>query len=89
MTYEIRYVKSAQKELKKLPKNVQVRILRAIVFLATNPRRGNVRPMVGSTAWRLRVGDYRVVYDIHDKEIVILILRIAHRKNAYKNASNL
>lgn len=84
MTYEVKYAKSAQKELKKLPKQIQVRILKAIIGLAKNPRKGNVRPMIGSTAWRLRVGDYRVMYDIQDNEIVILILRIAHRKEVYK-----
>ncbi len=84
MTYEINYAKSAQKELKKLPALAQKRILVAIIKLTRNPRKGNVRPMVGATAWRMRVGDYRVLYDIYDHEIVILIMRIAHRKEVYK-----
>lgn len=84
MTYEVKYARNAQKELKKLPALAQKRILVALLKLAQNPRKGNVRPMVGSTAWRLRVGDYRVVYDIYDHEIVVLILRIAHRKDVYK-----
>lgn len=82
--YEIEFVKSAQKELNKLPPSIRLRIAKAIYLLSTDPRKGNVRPMVGSKSWRLRVGDYRVVYDIYDNKLVILIIRIRHRKEAYR-----
>lgn len=83
-TYKLEVAKSALKELKRLPAIHQARILRAINELAKNPRKGNVRPMVGSTAWRLRIGNYRVIYDINDKQLFILIIRIRHRKDVYK-----
>ena len=82
--YEVEFVKSAQKELSKLPHQTGLRIAKAIHKLSTEPRKGNVRPMVGTKSWRLRVGDYRVVYDILDRRLVILVIRIRHRKEAYR-----
>lgn len=79
-SFVIEFTKSAQQELGKLPRNTGIRIARAIDSLSVDPRKGNVRPMVGSTAWRLRVGDYRVIYDIQDEKLVILVIRIRHRR---------
>lgn len=84
-TYAVEFSKTAQKELAKLSPQTALRILRAIHKLAKNPRSDNVRPMVGSKAWRLRVGDYRVIYDIHNKKLVVLIIKVDHRRDIYKN----
>lgn len=84
MIYKVELKKSAQKELNKLPKQTQIRLMRAILGLAPNPRRGNVRPMVGKTAWRLLVGEYRVIYDIKDKKLTVLVLKIGARKDVYR-----
>lgn len=84
INYEVEFKSSALKELKKLPKRISIRIFNAIDKLSINPRAGNTRPMVGSMSWRLRVGDYRIVYDINDKKIVILIIKVGHRKDIYK-----
>lgn len=84
-TYAVEFTKKAQKELKKLDSQIVLRILKAIYRLADDPRKGNVRPMVGTSSWRLRVGDYRIVYDIHDKKLLVLIIRIKHRSQVYKN----
>jgi mRNA interferase RelE/StbE len=81
---EIEFSKSAQKELKKLLPQTRLSIVGAIDKLVINPRKGNVRPMVGVKSWRLRVGEYRVVYDIYDKKLVILIIKVRHRKDAYR-----
>ncbi len=83
--YEVEFVKSAQKELNKLPPQIRLLIAKAIYELSSDPRRGNVRPMVGTKSWRLRVGDYRVVYDISDKKLTILIIRVRHRKEVYRD----
>ena len=83
-TYAVEFTKSAQKELQKLPRQVSKPIAKAIYKLSTDPRKGNVRPMVGVKSWRLKVGDYRVIYDILDKEVHILIIRIRHRKDVYR-----
>jgi mRNA interferase RelE/StbE len=83
-TYAVEFTKSAQKELNKLPKNISVRLAKAIAKLAENPRLGKVRPMVGVKSWRLRVEDYRIIYDISDKKLIILIIRVRHRKDVYR-----
>lgn len=83
--YRVKFAKSVQKELKKVPTKTALRLVKAIDKLSSNPRVGNVRPMVGSSTWRLRVGDYRVIYDIHENELVILVIRVRHRKDAYRN----
>lgn len=85
MTYELEFSRSAKKELKKLPPRVIKQVLQAIDGLSHNPRKGNVRPMTGSKSWRLRVGEYRVVYDIHDTRLLVLIIRVRPRGSAYKN----
>ncbi len=82
--YAVEFTKSAQKELNKLPKQSQLRIAKAIFALSTNPRVGKVRPMVGVKSWRLRVGDYRIIYDIHDKKLIILIIKVGHRREIYR-----
>jgi mRNA interferase RelE/StbE len=82
--YKIEFVKSAQKELSKLPQQTRLRIIRAIHGLRSDPRIGNVRPMVGTKSWRLRVGDYRVLYDISDGTLKVLVIRIRHRRDIYR-----
>ena len=82
--YKIEFIKNAQKELSKLPEQTRIRIIRAIHKLGSDPRSGNVRPMVGAKSWRLRVGDYRVVYDISDGNLKILIVRIRHPRDIYR-----
>ncbi len=82
--YEVEFVKSAQKELNKLPRQISLRVVKAIYKLRKDPRKGDVRPMVGTKSWRLRVGDYRVVYHIQDNRLLVLIIRIRHRKEAYR-----
>lgn len=83
--YAVEFAASAEKELSKLTPVVRTRIAAGLQKLSTNPRAGSVRPMVGSKAWRLRVGDYRVIYDIYDARLVVLVLRIRHRRDAYKH----
>lgn len=84
MTYEVKFSTSSLKELKKLPKQIALRITKGIYRLGENPRKGNVRPMVGSKSWRMKIGDYRVIYDIEDKLLKILIIRVRHRKDVYR-----
>ena len=83
-TYAVEFSKSAQKELRKLPSQVSLRIARDIAKLAHDPRKGKVRPMVGVKSWRLRVGDYRVIYDISDRKLVVLVIRVGHRREIYR-----
>ncbi len=82
--YEVEFVKSSKKEFSKLSPPLRLRIAKGIYALQKDPRAGgNVRPMIGTTSWRLRIGDYRVIYDIFDKKLLILVIRIRHRREVY------
>lgn len=83
--YRISYKASAAKELRKLDKPNQIRLLNAIEDLATNPRPDGVKKLKGKyTHYRIRVGSYRVIYEISDGELRVLVLRVAHRKDIYR-----
>ncbi|MBP9667764.1 type II toxin-antitoxin system RelE/ParE family toxin [Candidatus Saccharibacteria bacterium] len=82
--YKIQFSSDAKKCITRLPKKAQDRIVAAAVALELNPRPHNVKKLVGQQLWRIRVGDYRIVYEIHDKEIFIMVVRVAHRKDAYR-----
>ncbi len=83
--YSIQFVESAARSLKKIPANVQVRISAKIEVLADNPYPLGARKMRGDEhAYRIRIGDYRVVYDVLEDVIVVLVLRIGHRREVYR-----
>jgi mRNA interferase RelE/StbE len=83
--YTVQFRRSAEKSLEKLDGRNRARILRNIVALADNPRPPGVKQLSGEdTLWRIRVGDYRVVYEIRDAELVVLVVRVAHRSEVYR-----
>ena len=85
MAYSIEFKKSAQKEIANLPKRMQRRVVSAIKALADEPRPKTVRKLVGGEDYyRLRVGEYRVVYQIIDQVLLICIIRVRHRKDVYR-----
>jgi len=84
-SYSIEWKASAAKELRKLPKQVIARIIPAVEALATTPRPDGVRKLTGSeNTYRIRVGEHRVVYNIFDRRLVIEVIRVRDRKEAYK-----
>jgi mRNA interferase RelE/StbE len=83
--YRVLFKNSADRALKKLPVVVQRRIVAEVDLLAQNPRPPGVVKMSGTeNLWRIRIGDYRVVYEIHDNRLIVLVLRVAHRKDIYR-----
>ena len=85
MGYRIILKPSADRALTRLPLALADRIERTLEALAADPRPPGVKKMQGAAnLWRVRVSDYRIVYEIHDREIVIVVLRIAHRKDVYR-----
>jgi mRNA interferase RelE/StbE len=83
--FVVQYDPRALKELTRLDKPVRRRIVKAVTALADDPRPAGVRRLVGyDDLWRLRVGDYRVVYTVRDGELVVLLLRVAHRREVYR-----
>jgi len=84
MRYEIEFRPSARKELRKLPHRDQVRLVRAVEKLAENPRPPGVKKLRGEDdLYRIRAGDYRIVYQIQDDRLVVLVVRIGHRRDVY------
>jgi mRNA interferase RelE/StbE len=81
--YEIKFRPSAKREFKKLPSDIQQRIAPKIDALADNPRPFGCSRLTGMDAYRIRVGDYRIIYEIRDAELVVLVVRIAHRREVY------
>ena len=85
MTYEIEIKSSAQKELAKLPRNIADKVIENIRALAKDPRPNGCKKLVGTDyAYRIRINNYRVVYSIFDQQLVIQVIKIAHRKDVYK-----
>ena len=83
--YRIELKPSAAKSLDRLPVDLQKRIVRAVELLAGNPRPPGVVKMAGDdNLWRVRVGDFRIVYEIHDDILLVLVLRIGHRGDVYR-----
>jgi mRNA interferase RelE/StbE len=74
----------AKKSLCRLPENIQTRIARALLALAGNPRPAGVVKLSGREAWRIRIGDYRVIYTIDDAKKKAVIYAIGHRREIYR-----
>jgi mRNA interferase RelE/StbE len=83
--YEVLIARSAEKQLKKLPAQVQRKIAAVIMSLAIDPRPYGTKKLTGTVnSYRVRVGDYRVIYDIYEREIVVSVLKIGHRRDIYR-----
>ena len=85
MAYKVVYLDQVEQDLKKLDRSIVKKILTRIeTYLASDPKELG-KPLKGEFQgyWRYRWGDYRVIYKISEREILILILRISHRKDVY------
>ena len=80
MPYRVELAPTAQRDLRRLPRAVQTRLAAPIQGLALNPRPAGVRKLRGDDrTWRIRVGPYRVVYDIYDDRVLVVILKVVRR----------
>ena len=85
MAYEIEVIRSAARELRRLDSQVRRRVLAKIESLKADPRPAGCRKLTGSEdLWRVRVGEYRVVYTIRDARLVVVIIRARHRRDVYR-----
>ncbi len=83
--YSIEFRKSAEKDLRRLEPTTRQRVVRAIWQLADNPRPSGCRKLVNTrNAYRIRVGDYRVIYAVLDVVLVVAIESVRHRREAYR-----
>jgi mRNA interferase RelE/StbE len=85
MPYSILLAPPAERQLKALAEPTQKRIVKRLRTLAANPRPRGVKKLAGEDdLYRIREGDYRIVYTIHDKELIVLVLKIGDRKEIYR-----
>ena len=85
MSYTVEFTTAAARQIRKLPRNVRTRVLDAVETLSVEPRPLGARKLVGEDiAWRLRTGDYRIIYEIVDDTLTVTIVRAAHRREVYK-----
>ena len=83
--HKVRWKRSARKELKKLDKQVVLRILQAVKKLSEDPLKSGSKKLVGSDSiYRLRVGDYRIIYNIESSVLTIEIIKVGHRGQVYR-----
>lgn len=81
--YNIEFTKTAEKQFYKLDKQVQKRIAASLERSRIRPF-SHVKRVVGSTNYRLRVGEYRIIAEIKEEKLIILVIKVGHRKNIYK-----
>ena len=84
MKFQVILPRSVQKQLDRLADDVTRRILARLRELEDNPRPAGVKKLKGRTAWRVRVGDYRIIYEIHDRELQIIVITVGHRREVYR-----
>lgn len=84
MTYQLLILPRAQRELASLPVEVFRRIRHAIRQLSSEPRPPGSRKLTGRSGWRIRVGAYRVVYEISDAAASVTVLHVGHRRDVYR-----
>ena len=84
MPYSIDYLPSAAKAIAKLPRTIQQRILARLEALVPNPRPPGSVKLTGQDAYRIRIGDYRAIYTIHDDRLVVLVIDVGHRREVYR-----
>jgi mRNA interferase RelE/StbE len=84
VTYAVRLAPAAIRQLRKLDPAGRRRVQAAIDLLATDPRPPSARQLVGGGGeWRVRTGDFRIIYQIHDAELVVLVVKVGHRRDVY------
>jgi mRNA interferase RelE/StbE len=82
--YVVRVAKAADRKLDALDGSVRPRVIRAIQALKSDPRPPGCKKMAGAELWRIRIGDYRVVYSIEDAQLIVLVVRVGHRREIYR-----
>jgi len=85
MTYEVALAPVVTRQLRKFDPQVRRRLQAAFELLATEPRPPAATRLVGGAGeWRVRTGDYRIVYEIQDERLLVLVLSVGHRRDIYQ-----
>ena len=86
MRYTVIIPRTVQKQLAKLHPEITKRVETALVHLEENARPSGSKKLRGRSAWRIRVGDYRIIYEIEDEVLRIIIVEIGHRRDVYRDS---
>jgi mRNA interferase RelE/StbE len=84
MSYSLHILRRAQKELAQLPEDAYLKIRDSIRAMADDPRPHGCHKLTARDGWRIRVGNYRVIYDIDDKNKAVTVLHVGHRRDVYR-----
>lgn len=84
MAYEIQVRPSAVRALRRIDRQDQARIRGAIALLAANPRPPGMNALRGRDGFRIRVGDYRIIYTIEDDRLLVVVVTLGHRRDVYE-----
>ena len=84
--YSVEIKKSAAKEIAKLQKPVLKRVLEKIQALASEPRPAGCKKLSGDEKYRVRVGDYRILYKIEDDVLIVYVVKVGHRQSIYEKS---
>jgi mRNA interferase RelE/StbE len=83
--YEVLIERTAERDLRSLSSPLFLRVIPHIRALAENPRPAGCHKLVGSkNDWRIRIGDYRVIYEIDDRQKLVKVFRVRHRREVYR-----
>ena len=85
-SYSLAFKKSVAKDLRTIPNNDVKRILNCIESLCENPKAEGCVKLSGEEKYRIRQGVYRIIYEIQDKELIVLVVKVAHRSHVYKSS---
>ncbi len=84
MTYSVRLAPAAVRQVRRLDPAGRRRVQAAIDLLASEPRPPSARRLAGGAGeWRVRTGDFRIIYEIHDSELLVLVVKVGHRRDVY------
>ena len=84
MIYAVGFLRKVQKELADLPSADYERVRDAVGRLADNPRPPGCIKLTGREGWRIRIGNYRVIYEISDKQLLVTVIRVGNRRDIYQ-----
>ena len=84
MAHSVEFKSVARKSINALPKDIKTRVISAAMSLGDNPRPPGCKKLKSRDAYRIKVGEYRIIYEIRDDVLIVLVVRVAHRRDAYK-----
>jgi mRNA interferase RelE/StbE len=84
MRYRLDYLSAATRSIEKLPRSIQQRVMIRLEMLSDNPRPPGSVKLTGEDAYRIRVGDYRIIYTIEDQRLIVLVIDVGHRREVYR-----